>query len=299
MHAIAAIRSFNRAVTRRIGALDERFLGRNRSLGASRLLFEIGPRGSEVRQLRSRLGLDSGYASRLLRNLEREGLVRSGPSPDDGRVRFVELTPEGRRELGILNRLSDRAAAAMVEPLTDRQREALVDAMALVEKLLCAGAVRVELADATSSEGRACLERYFAELAARFEAGFEPAGGVAAAAREFTPPGGAFVVARLDGAVGCGGVRFHGGYGEIKRMWVAPQARGMGIARRILRRLEDLFSDRGLRIVRLDTNRVLAEAQALYRSSGYREIPRFNENPYAHHWFEKTLRPSRSSTAGA
>jgi ribosomal protein S18 acetylase RimI-like enzyme len=98
------------------------------------------------------------------------------------------------------------------------------------------------------------------------------------------------VVARLDGeAAGCGGVRFHPEFGEIKRMWVAPHARGMGIARRILHRLEELVGERGLWIVRLDTNRVLTEAQALYRSCGYREIPRFNDNPYAHHWFEKAL----------
>src|SRR5438876_10685294 len=97
MEAIARIRSFNRTVTHQIGALEERFLGRDRSLGASRLLFEIGANGVEVRQLRARLNLDSGYTSRLLRALEAEGLIRTGRSSGDGRVRCVTLTGRAER----------------------------------------------------------------------------------------------------------------------------------------------------------------------------------------------------------
>src|SRR3989454_12591237 len=104
MDAIAQIRRFNRTVTQQIGALEERFLGRDRSLGASRLLFEIGATGTEVRQLRARLNLDSGYTSRLLRGLEAEGLIRTARSPVDARVRGVKLTAAGRRELAVLNR---------------------------------------------------------------------------------------------------------------------------------------------------------------------------------------------------
>src|SRR3990170_4682615 len=107
MDMIAQVRSFNRTVTRQIGALDAHFLGRRRSLGASRLLFEIGPQGIEIRELRSRLDLDSGYASRLLRALEAEGLVRTGRAADDARVRYVSLTGAGRKEVAVLNCLSD------------------------------------------------------------------------------------------------------------------------------------------------------------------------------------------------
>ena len=77
--------------------------------------------------------------------------------------------------------------------------------------------------------------------------------------------------------------------GEIKRMWVAPAVRGQGIARRLLRHLDDLARAEGLKHVRLDTNRVLSPAQALYRSAGYVDIPRYSDNPYAHHWFGKAL----------
>ena len=142
MEPVERVRSFNRTVTRHIGALDDHFQGRHRSLGASRLLFEIGSHdGIEIRVLRSRLGLDSGYASRLLRSLERGKLVRIERSPSDARVSRVRITPAGREELGDLNRLSDAGAAATLEPLSQPQREALLSAMATVERLLTAGAV--------------------------------------------------------------------------------------------------------------------------------------------------------------
>ena len=106
-----------------------------------------------------------------------------------------------------------------------------------------------------------------------------------------TPPSGLFVVARLeDEAVGCGGFkRIDTATGEIKRVWTALSARGSGVARRVLRTLETAARESGLKTLRLDTNRALTEAHALYRSEGYREIARFSDNPYAHHWFAKRL----------
>ena len=93
--------------------------------------------------------------------------------------------------------------------------------------------------------------------------------------------------ARWPAAARCG--IFSPGVGEIKRMWVAPQVRGRGVGRKLLGALEHAARERRLLTVRLDTHASLAEALHLYRTSGYREIPRFNDNPYAHHWFEKTL----------
>ena len=72
---IGTVRDFNRVVTLRTGAVDGSYLGRGRPLGQARLIFEIGPRGGDLRALRERLKLDSGYMSRLLRALERQGLV--------------------------------------------------------------------------------------------------------------------------------------------------------------------------------------------------------------------------------
>ncbi len=129
-----------------------------------------------------------------------------------------------------------------------------------------------------------CLEQYFAELAERFEMGFDP--GKALATGD-----GIFLVARLDGKpVGCGGLKhLPGKPPEIKRMWVAPEARGKGLARRLLAEVERYASERGATVVRLDSNRALTEAIGLYGSAGYVEVAPFNDEPHAHHWFEKRL----------
>jgi DNA-binding MarR family transcriptional regulator/GNAT superfamily N-acetyltransferase len=290
MDAIAQIRSFNRTVTQEIGALEDHFLARHRSLGACRLLFEVGTAGLEVRELRARLGLDSGYASRLLRELEAEKLIQVAPAPSDGRVRHVKLTQTGRRELALLNRLSDSAAKALLEPLSESQRAALTSAMGTVERLLVAGAVRLEVENAASRAAQYCLTCYFAELAERFEAGFNPALSISADAEELTPPCGFFVIARLKGEpVGCGALKCHSDFGEIKRMWVKASARGLGLGKRVLQRLEELARQRHLPVLRLETNRTLVEAQALYKGSGYQEVAAFNDEPYAHHWFDTRL----------
>src|SRR2546426_4346234 len=290
MEAIAGIRSFNRTVTHQIGALEERFLGRDRSLGASRLLFEIGANGGEIRQLRARLNLDSGYTSRLLRGLEAEGLIQTARSSGDARVRYVRLTRAGGKELAVLNHRSDRAAASLVSRLPEAQRPAFVSALGVVERLLLASAVRLRVENPRGRGAQYCLQRYFAELAARFESGFDPARSIRTAATEFLPPQGFFVVATLNGEpVGCGALRCRPDYGEIKRMWVAPASRGLGIGKRILQRLEDLARKRRVSFLRLGANKAPTHAQALDRSSGYREVRPFNDEPYAHPWFEKAL----------
>jgi len=140
-------------------------------------------------------------------------------------------------------------------------------------------------------EARVCLGRYFDEIAARFPEGFDRETDGAAYLDDFEPPAGVFLVAHILGEpAGCGALRtFSPGVAEIKRMWVSPQVRGMGVGRKLLVALEQAARERRLLTVRLDTHSSLAEALRLYRSAGYREIPRFNDNPYAHHWFEKTL----------
>jgi DNA-binding MarR family transcriptional regulator len=288
---IRQVRSFNRTVTQRVGALNNQFLGRGRPLGECRLLYEIGHEGAEVRRLRARLELDAGYMSRLLRSLERQGLVAGAPDAEDGRVRRVRLTREGRRELGELNRRSDAFAESVLAPLNPAQRERLTAAMAMVERLMRAAAIKIEAEPAASVAAQICLGHYFRELAERFEGGFDPAQSISAEPEELGPPRGVFLVARLGGEpVGCGAVKVNAeGFGELKRMWVAREARGLGAGRRILEALEGYGRQFGVSTLRLETNRVLTEAQSLYRAHGYREVERFNDEPYAHHWFEKVL----------
>lgn len=288
---IAQVRRFNRLVTQRAGALDVHFLGRDRPLGASRVLWEIGRRGADLRDLRARLGLDSGYLSRLVQSLVSAGLVTVGAGADDERVRRADLTPAGLAELDEMNRRSDQAAVATLTPLTESQRERLVAAMVEVQRLLQAAGARIERVDPASREARWCVARYFAELAERFERGFDPGRSIPADDAELRPPRGAFVVVSVDGEpVACGAVKVIApGVGSLKRMWVADAMRGLGVGRRVLTALEAQARELGLRTLRLETNRALPEAIALYRSAGYAEVAPFNADPYADHWFEKRL----------
>jgi DNA-binding MarR family transcriptional regulator/GNAT superfamily N-acetyltransferase len=293
--AVEQVRSFNRTVTQRVGALQDEYLAHARPLGASRVLWEAGAarggRGADVRALRARLDLDSGYLSRLLRRLEAEGLVTVGTDPADQRARLVRLTPAGRRERRLLDRQSDQLAASLLAPLSERQRDRLVAAMGTVERLLTAGLVEVSVDDPAGPDGVACLEAYYAELDERFDDGFDPLVGVTARPEELVPPAGLFLVARLHGEpVGCGGLKLHGRQpAEVKRMWVSPSVRGLGVGRRLLAALEDQARARAVRVLHLETSRHLTAAIALYRSAGYVEVPAFNDQPGADHWFEKHL----------
>jgi DNA-binding MarR family transcriptional regulator/predicted GNAT family N-acyltransferase len=289
--SLVRVRSFNRTVTQRIGVLDQEYLSRGRSLGASRLLWEIGRAGRDVRTLRARLRLDSGYLSRLLRALESEALVEVVAGSDDQRVRFARLTDDGMRELDELDRLSDELADSMLAALDEQRRHQLLEAMATVDRLLTAGMVTIDVADPGGDDARFCIESYFEELDSRFEDGFEQGLSTSVDYAEFAEPTGLLLIARLgDDPIGCGALKFHDGEPpDIKRMWIAPSARGLGVGRRLLNALEQQAAQRGAVVVRLETNRSLGEAIALYRSSGYVEVPAFNDEYYADHWFQKSL----------
>ena len=288
---VATVRAFNRTVTERVGALQETYLARGRSLGASRLLWEIGSGGADVRELRERLGLDSGYLSRLLRGLEAGGLVVVAGAPGDARVRRATLTDAGQQELGQLDAASDALAASVLDPLPPARRDRLVEAMATVTRLLEAGQVVIERADAASDDGRACLSEYSAELARRFPGGFDVGRSLHPGTDEFEEPHGAFLLARLHGrAIGCGGVLFEpDGTGYLKRMWVADDVRGLGVGARLLAALEDVAREHGCVATTLETNASLVEAIAMYRAAAYVEVEPFNDEVYADHWFRKEL----------
>jgi len=290
--AVGRVRAFNRVVAERIGALNDSFLERGRPMAESRFLWEIGPDGVSVRELRARLGLDSGYTSRILRGLEGAGLIVVEASAEDGRVRFARWTTAGAQECAELDRRSDAVARSFLEPLSSAQQDRLVAAMGEVQRLLTASLVQLSVEDPTSADARLCLDSYFSELSTRFSDGFDVSRSISAFAHELVPPAGLLLLARLrDKPIGCGALKFHLPHEpvELKRMWVAPDARGLGVGRRLLAELEAHARAAGANVVHLETNRSLTEAIQLYRSSGYTEVARFNEEPYADHWFEKQL----------
>ena len=217
--------------------------------------------------------------------------MQAQPAANDGRVRRVRLTRAGLREVRELDRRADALAKSVLAPLSIAQRDRLIAAMAEIERLMRASAVRITAEASDSGDARWCIEQYFCELAGRFETGFDPAKTIPANPDELTPPAGVLIVARVGGQpIGCGALKVKDRtIGEIKRMWVAADARGLGVGRRILETLETHAREFGVRTLRLETNRTLKEAQALYRKCGYLEVEPFNREPYAHHWFEKIL----------
>ncbi len=291
MDDVTALRRFNRYFTRRIGVLDDHYLGQDRPLGEARLLFEIheSASGASLRELRTRLGLDAGYLSRMAKALEAQGLVRTSAHPDDNRLRRVELTPAGRAEVREQNRRAGALAAGLLEGLAPAQRAELTGALATAQRLLRLAAITVALVPGASSDSRTCLDAYAADIDARFPEGFDRSALVRP--EEVSGDAGAFFVAYEENRpVGCGALRrLEPGVGEIRHVWVHPHARRLGLARRLLTALEAEAASRGFGVVRLDTHASLTEAQAMYRACGYREIPRYDDNVYAAHWFEKRL----------
>jgi DNA-binding MarR family transcriptional regulator/GNAT superfamily N-acetyltransferase len=285
---VSRVRRFNRAVTSAVGALDSSFLGRGRPLGAARVLNAIGHGRADVGDIRDYLGLDSGLMSRLLRSLEDEGLIETTVHDGDARRRIARLTPAGRREFNAYEAISNRQAEGLLA--RNAQREALLAAMDLIASALGRDGTALQEMDPRSDEARYCLAAYYGELAQRFSQGFDVKLSRDPDAEDMVRPRGSFIVAMSDGLpIGCVGLKGGAKFAEIKRLWVAPAARGLGLGRRLMDAAENAARELGIAVLRLDTNSALAEAGQLYRRSGWTEIPRFNDDPYPDLFFEKRL----------
>lgn len=289
LNEIERCRRFSRAVTSVVGALDTSFLGRGRPLGVARVLNAIGHGRQDVADVRNYLGLDSGLMSRILRTLEEEGLIRVTPDPDDARKRQAELTEAGRSEFAEYERLSDERARSLLTPHPKSQP--LLDAMDLIASALTKAQWEIVELDPRDPVSLYCLEEYYAELNRRFDGGFDVKLSADPDAKDMIAPRGAFLVCLSDGMpLACVGLKgTDKGYAEIKRLWVSPAARGLGLARRMMAETEARARELGIRLLRLDTNRKLPEAIGFYRKDGWVEIDRFNDDPYPDFFFEKAL----------
>lgn len=286
---IERVRRFNRAVTTAVGALDSAFLGRGRALGAARVVNAIGQGRTDVAALRSYLGLETSLMSRLLRNLEDEGLVETLPHADDARRRVVRLTRAGRTEFRAYETLSNNQAKTLLDDC--KRLDELLAAMDLVASVLGRERITIEEADPRSEMALHCLDAYYRELSLRFEQGFEVSRSRNPLAEQMRRPHGAFLIAMSDGLpIGCVGLKGAAtGVAEIKRLWVDPSARGLGLSRRLMESVEAVARELSMDTLRLDTNRALPEAKNLYLKTGWKPIDRFNDDPYADSFFEKQL----------
>ncbi|MBI1219309.1 MAG: GNAT family N-acetyltransferase [Rhodobacteraceae bacterium] len=290
MDDIARLRRFNRAVTREVGVLDGSFLGRGRPLGAARVLHLATEEGTELAEIRQRLDLDSGLMSRLIHALEAEGLIALATDPADRRRRVAHLTPAGAAERAAYDSLSHQKAAQTLAR-AGKRRAALVAAMDLIATVLNEDQATLGPTDPDDPAAQSCLAAYYALLCDTVE-GLTSAHFTLPdpAAAEFRPPRGTFLLARSDDlAIGCVSLRLlSGDTAEVKRLWVHPDARGQGLARRLMHAVEAEARRLGYRSLKLDTNAALTAAIALYRAEGWVETAPYSAFP-ATHWFAKAL----------
>lgn len=286
---ITRIRNFSRSVAVEVGALEVSFLDRGRPLGAARVLNAIGLGYENVSELRAFLKLDTGLLSRLLRGLEAEELIATKPNPNDRRSRITKLTKKGVMEFDIYERLSNERAATILA--RHKNARHLLDAMDTVTVALSRDDILFEETDYASDIATRCLNAFAGELSKRLNLTFDLKRSGDPELSQMKHPHGTFVVARLgDMPVGCVGVKGSGSaQAEIKRMWIAPAARGLGMAGRLMTTAEDAARALGIKTLRLDTNSALFEAVSLYRKMGWTEIDRFNDDPYPDLFFEKQL----------
>jgi len=286
---ITRVRKFGRSVAVEVGALEDSFLDRGRPLGSARVLNAIGLGYENVSELRAFLKLDTGLLSRLLRGLETENLIETIPNPNDRRGRITKLTTQGKDEFDIYEKLSNERAATILDRHKNVRR--LLDAMDIVTIALSRTDIVFEEVDYASELATHCLGEFAAELSKRLNLEFDLKKSGDPDLLQMKRPHGTFVVARLgDMPLGCVGIKGNGGsFAEIKRMWIAPAARGLGLARRLMTTAEDGARALGIETLRLDTNSTLFEAVGLYQNMGWTEIDRFNDDPYPDLFFEKRL----------
>jgi len=287
--AAARFRRFARAVTAEVGALDTSYLGLGRPLGAARVLNAVGEGADDIAEIRARLRLDSGLMSRLLRGLEDEGLVRTVPAPGDGRRRLVQLSEQGKREYDAYENIANARARDFLE--RHHRSDELLAALDMVASAFLHDQIEIASVSPTDPAAKYCLALYYHELEATFEGGFDLAKSLDPTPGQMIAPNGAFVIATSDKLpVGCVGLRGDGGdVGEVKRLWVAPAARGLGISYRLMEAVESAARSLGMLTLRLGTNRTLPGAIHLYRRLGWEETGPYSADPYSHYFFRKTL----------
>ena len=293
---VEAVRRFNRFYTRQIGLLEEGLLRSRFSLAEARILYELAHREqATASELSAELGLDAGYLSRILRGFQRDGLITRGRSAVDGRQKPLALTERGREEFARLDAGSREEVEGLLRGLDERGRERLTGSMATIQSLLRdraeplaspAGAVgRLTLRDPAPGDIGWVLQRN-AELYHReygWGWGYEAlvAEVLARFMREFDPERERCWIAEMDGAnVGSVFLVRHPDEPEVAKLRlliVEPEARGLGIGRRLVRECTLFAREVGYRRITLWTNAVLVSARRIYEAEGYRLV---HEEPH-------------------
>lgn len=289
---IAAVRRFSRFYTRRIGVLQEEFLGTELTLAEGRLIYELAQRERAVaRELAADLGLDPGYLSRLLKGLARRNLIERRRSAEDGRRQVIALTARGRDMFAVLNARSREEIGQILGALVPADQERLVAALAEAERLLGAAPERRapyllrppqpgDIGWVVQRHGALYAQEYgwderFEALVARIAAEF---------IERFDPKAERCWIAEKDGA-NVGSVflvRRSKRVAKLRLLIVEPSARGLGIGQRLVAECIAFARRAGYRKIVLWTNSILHAARRIYEKAGFRLVASEPHRSFGH-----------------
>lgn len=290
---VDAIRAFNRFYTRKIGVVDG-MASTPFSLAEARVLYELAhSEQATATDIRKELGLDAGYVSRILRGLERQNLVTRTPSKTDERRKFLALTSKGRRVFAPLDERSNRVVKTMIEKLSAPERNRLVEAVGTIRRLLGdAPESRTpyllrqhqpgDMGWVVQRQGMLYVREYgwdetFEALVAEIVAKF---------IREYDLKRERCWIAEKDGhRVGAiFAVKGSEVVAKLRLLHVEPEARGLGIGKRLVEECVRFARQVGYKKMTLWTQSILDAARHLYAQAGFQLV-----REERHHSFGKDL----------
>jgi DNA-binding MarR family transcriptional regulator/GNAT superfamily N-acetyltransferase len=287
---VERIRAFNREWTEQLGLLDRGLLDTEHSLAEARVLFELAQRPDwEQLELRRRLGIDASFLTRVLTRLQRQGLVETARSEQDGRRRRVRLTAAGRKASRLLDRRSTKQIEHLLAQLSPRQQREVVEAMTTISALLRPGGERtVVIRELDIGDMGWVIERHGAVYADEFGWNQDFEGLVAQIVADYHAghrPGDENAwIAEVDGArAGCVFCcRRDEKTAQLRILLVEPWARGLGIGRRLVDECIAFARDAGYPTMMLWTNDVLVSARRIYEAAGFRLVESEPHHSFGH-----------------
>jgi DNA-binding MarR family transcriptional regulator/GNAT superfamily N-acetyltransferase len=277
---VSDIRAFNRFYTRQIGLLNEHFNDSRFSLPEGRVLYEIASRGhTTLAEIARSLGMDPGYASRLLHKLVGEELAALTPNPGDRRSNSVALTQDGSLAFAQLDATSNGAVAELLRPLDETQRRALVAAMRTIRTILGDAMPAAPLTVRPHRLGELgwLIHRQGLLYNQQFGWNAEFEALIAGLYRDFeqappNPPKALWIAERNNAVVGSVFVmpsEGREGTAQLRMLYVEPEARGLGIGRMLVDQVVAFSREHGYSRVRLWTQSILASARKIYSAAGF------------------------------
>ncbi|NER79407.1 MAG: MarR family transcriptional regulator [Leptolyngbya sp. SIO1D8] len=297
LHRAEAIRRFNRFYTRKIGLLNNTLLKSPFSLTEARVIYELAHREpATASELCSELGLDAGYMSRMVRNLQNQGLLDKQPAKHDGRQSVLRLTQQGQSVFATLNAASNQEIQAMLVDLSQGEQQHLIQAIATIEQLLGQSDLRAayiirspqpgDMGWVIQQHGRLYAQEYgwneafealVAEIVVKFIQDYEPQWERCwIAERKGENVGSVFLVKQSESVA------------KLRLLIVEPSARGLGLGTCLVQECVSFARQVGYGKVVLWTGKMLHAARHVYEKFGFRLVGEEPQHSFGHDWISET-----------